>query len=181
MSESAQAIPINGSIGFNGSGSGTTSGGTSTLTFNNPLMTDMRTNDYLTAGVTAGTFVNFAPISWTGSGDGAMLIPGPQLEWSFTQAGTTFTFTLTSLQNASLGNDGVSLRGRGILTMSGAFNRDPTTGSFSVQGTGTNFTFTIVQASNTGIGPVPEGGSAIALLGIGVIGLEVLRRKFRTA
>ncbi len=183
MTESAQAIPINGSIGFNGSGFGSTSGGTSTLTFNNPMVVDIRQGDYGAAGanVPAGTPVNFAPISWTGQGTNAVLTPGPQLEWQFTANGTTFSFTLVSLSAATLSNGAVSLQGNGILTMSGAFNRDPTNGTFSVQGTGNNFTFTIVQASNTGIGPVPEGGSAIALLGMGVMGLEVLRRKLRKA
>ena len=183
ISESAQAVPINGSIGFNGSGFGSTSGPTSTLTFNNPMVVDIRVGDYSAAGanVPAGTPVNFAPISWTGSGNSAMLTPGPQLEWQFTANGTTFSFTLQSLQNASLVNGQVNLGGTGILTMTGAFNRDPTIGSFSVQGTGNNFTFTIVQASNTGIAGVPEGGSAIALLGMGLMGLEVLRRKFRSA
>jgi hypothetical protein len=148
------------------------------------MVVDIRQGDYAAAGanVPAGTPVNFAPISWTGSGNSAVLTPGPQLEWQFTANGTTFSFTLVSLQNASLTGGQVNLGGTGVLTMSGAFNRDPTNGTFSVQGTGNNFTFTIVQASNTGQGVgVPDGGSAIALLGMGVMGLEVLRRKLRSA
>jgi len=180
LSQSAQAVPINGSIGFNGSGSGTTTGATSTLTFNNPMTVDIRIGDY--AGIPVGTTANFAPISWTGSGNSAVLTSANSPEWTLTSGGTTYTFNLLSLTNASLQAGAVSLSGQGVATISGAINRDPTFATFSVQGTGNSFTFTIVQSSTSASGrAVPDGGSAIALLGAAVMGLEVLRRKLRAA
>ena len=181
MSQSAQAVPITGSIGFNGSGFGSQSGNQSTLTFNNPMMVDIRTGDYLS--VPGGTPANFAPIVWSGSGTSAMLLSNNSPEWTITTGGTTYSFNLLSLTSATMNNGAVSLQGTGIAFISGAINRDPTFATFSVQGTGNNFTFEIIQSSTT-TNPnqrVPDGGSAIALLGMGVMGLEVLRRKLRAA
>jgi hypothetical protein len=163
----ADGVPINGSIGFSGTAVGTQSGGTSTLTFNNPMSVTSSTGDY--SGVALGTPANWAPINWSGSGPGAILVPGPQVEWQFTANGTSFRFTLASLQSATMSSGAVNLHATGILTMTGAINRDPTNGTFNVQGTGNNFVFTIGQA-------VPETGSAVALLGLAVVGLEMLRR-----
>jgi hypothetical protein len=165
-----EAVPINGSIDFSGNASGTQNGATSTLTFANPRSVTSRTGDYL--GVPLGTTANWAPISWTGSGTNAVLTPGPQLEWQFTVNGTTYNFTLASLSSATMTSNMVSVVGSGILTISGAFNRDPTNGTFNVQGTGSNFVFSIGQS-------VPETGSAVALLAIASAGLESLRRKLR--
>ena len=168
-----EAIPINGSINFSGTAVGTQSGGTSTLTFNNPMLVTSRTGDYAAAGVPLGTPANWAPISWTGSGTGAALTPGAQLEWQFTSGGTTFQFTLIALQSATMTSNTLTLAGSGILTMNGAFNRDPTNGSFSFQATGNNFTFRIGQA-------VPESGSTIRFLPLALAGLELLRRRARS-
>jgi len=180
LSQSAQAVPINGSIGFNGSGFGSTSGGTSTLTFNNPMTVDMKFGDY--AGIPSGTTANFAPISFTGSGNTAVLTSSNSPQWTLTSGGTTYRFNLLSLTTATLASTTVSLSGQGVATISGAINRDPTFASFSVQGTGNSFTFTIIQSSTSASGQqVPDGGSAIALLGVAVMGLEVLRRKLRAA
>ncbi len=184
LSQSAEAAAINGSIGFNGSGFGSQSGGTSTLTFNNPMTVDIRTGDYGPSGgnVPMGTTANFAPIKWTGSGNSAVLTSSNSPEWIFTVAGTTYSFNLLSLTSATMTGGAVSLQGTGVSFITGAFNRDPTFATFSVQGTGNNFTFEIVQSSTSNSGQaVPDGGSAIALLGIGVMGLEVLRRKLRAA
>lgn len=178
MSQSAQAVPITGSIGFNGSGFGSQSGNQSTLTFNNPMFVDQRTGTYL--AIAAGTTANFAPIVWTGSGTNAMLISNNSPQWTITTGGNTYSFNLLSLTSATLNNGAVSLQGTGIAFATGF---EPTFATFSVQGTGNNFQFEIIQSSTT-TNPnqrVPDGGSAIALLGMGVMGLEVLRRKFRRA
>lgn len=182
ISQSAQAIPINGSIGFNGSGFGTQTGGTSTLTFNNPMTVDQHLGDY--SPIPSGTTANFAPISWTGTGTGAVLTSSNSPEWTITFNGTTYQFNLLSLTDATMNAAAgtVSLSGTGVATIAGAVNRDPTFANFSVQGTGNNFTFTIVQSSTSANGAaVPDGGSAIALLGVAVMGLEVLRRKLRAS
>ena len=185
ISVMAHAVPINGSIGFNGSGTGVGTGSPAgstggTLTFNNPMTVDIRIGDY--AGVPMGTTSNFLPISWTGNGAGAVLTSVNSPEWTFTSGGTTYTFNLLALSNASIGGGSVSLSGTGTASITGAINRDLTFASFSVQGTGNNFTFQIVQTSTTGSGQaVPEGGSAICLLGLGLMALVGARKKFLTA
>jgi VPDSG-CTERM motif len=194
ISQSAQAVPITGSIGFNGTGFGTQgSGGTpSSLTFNNPMTVDIRTGSY--ASVPMGTTANFSMIQWTGSGTSAVLFNPAQNspEWIFTinpggLGAVTYSFNLTQLTAAAINNGAVSLQGTGVAFITGtggntSFTRDPTFASFSVQGTGSNFTFEIVQTSTSANGiAVPDGGSAIALLGLAVMGLEVVRRKLRTA
>jgi hypothetical protein len=177
LSLTAQAAPIVGSIGFDGTGSGSTIAGTSTLTFGNPMTVGARIGDY--AGVTQPQTVVFAPISWTGSGLTAVLTSVNSPEWTFTQAGTTYSFSLLSLQDATMSQGAVSLSGSGISTISGVINRDATFATFSAQGTGNGFTFQIVQASNTSVGQaVPDGGSTVALLGLAIMGLAVVRRKF---
>jgi hypothetical protein len=184
LGESAQAIPINGSITFTGSGSGTQGGGTSTLTFN-PMMVSAGTFDY--SSIPPGMTVNFAPLTWSGAGNTAVLIspafPAPQ--WLFTLGGTTYQFSPLALTNAlmdtSLGT--LSLSGTGVAFITGTISRDPTPGTFSIQGVLDDFTYTVASAipsvCNTAPCPqVPEAGSSISLVVFAVTGLALLRRKW---
>lgn len=176
--QQAGATPINGSLGFfaTANSSGSVSSGTSTITFGNPVETSIAMGDY--SGVPALTMTNFASISWTGSGTSAVLTSSNTPEWTFTVAGITYSFDLLSLSSASLDANAVSLHGMGTAHITG---KDDTISSFAVEGTGGNFTFTIVQASNSSAGVVPDSGSAVALLGLGLLGLEVVRRKLASA
>ena len=69
---------------------------------------------------------------------------------------------------------------RGVGTVSGNGFEDTTARwAFSVQnaggGTGDFFSFSANTAS-----VVPDGGSAVALLGIGLVAIEFIRRKLRS-
>lgn len=158
--QNAHAVPINGSLGFNGSGSGSQAGGISTLTFNNSGTVDIRIGDYV--GIPSGTPVNFAPISWSGSGTSAVLTSSNSPQWTVTSGGVTYQFSLLSLVNATINpaTGTVSLSGRGTATISGAINRDPTSANFSVAGTGTNLTFNIVQSSSTASGMIVSSAAS---------------------
>jgi hypothetical protein len=77
----ARATQISGTIGFTSAphltgGHVGQSGGTTTVTFNNPMHVDFGTDDYTG---TTGSAVNFNPISWTGTGvrSGASLSVSP--------------------------------------------------------------------------------------------------------
>jgi hypothetical protein len=179
LSQSAHAVPISGSIGFHGGATITQAGGTSTLTFTNPLQVDIRMGDY--NGIPSGTPVALAPISWTGSGLSAVLVSNNSPEWTINFGGSIYQYSILALQAAFVDttSGAFSLQGAGFGTISGAINREPTSSTFSIQGIGSQVTFTIVQASGCGCGiprATPDGGSAIALLGLATAGLEVLRR-----
>jgi len=180
-----QATQISGTVGFT-SAANTTGGtftpalgGGGTVNFNNPLHVNFGTDDYGTVPV--GTDATFTSITFDSSGN---LTSTNVPEWTFTVAGTTYSFDLLSLSAASFhsGNpNALALMGEGTAHITGAINRDDTLATFALQGTGKGFTFTILQASNTAVPNVPEGGSALALLGLGLIAVEGLRRKFKLA
>jgi len=175
----ARATQISGTIGFTSAphltgGHIAQSGGTTTVTFNNPMHVDFSTDDYTG---TIGSAVNFNPISWTGTGASAVLTSSNSPEWSFTIGLTTYSFDLTHLTSASFGAgnpNAVALSGEGLAKITGF---DDTFATFSLQGTGKGLTFTILQASNTAVPNVPDSGSALALLGLGLIAIEGMRRK----
>ena len=175
----ASAVPITGSIGFAGSGGASFSGGatgsntgvTTTVSFGS-MSIAARNGTY--ASVPLGTPVTLQNFSFTGGGPGnnATLLT-PQTEWTFTIGATTYSFFFASLDPTSAGanQSAISLNGMGTLSVTGF---DTTTGSFAISGTGSGGSYSILFASNTAL---PDGGTAVALLGIALIGIEGLRRK----
>jgi hypothetical protein len=53
---------------------------------------------------------------------------------------------------------------------------EDTTANFALEATGNRLVFAILQPSNTAA-PAPDGGSTLALLGIGLVAVQALRRK----
>jgi len=173
---SAQATQINGTIGFtsapNTSGGFLVDngGGSFTLNFNNPLHVDFGNDDYTG---TVGADVNFASITFTNGGG---LTSANVPEWTFAVGGTTYSFDLLSLSTATFHNGNPSalvLMGDGVAHITGF---EDTNAIFALEATGTHLTFAILQPSNTAV-PAPDGGSTLALLGIGSVAVEALRRK----
>jgi hypothetical protein len=176
----AHAAMINGTVGFTSSpntpaGTATQSGGVTTIHFNNPLFVNFGTDDY---SGTSGQPVHFTDFSFTGTGTSASLGSSIVPEWTFSIGSTTYSFDLQNLVSGTFTPGRVSalsLQGEGIAHITGF---DDTEASFSLQGTGNHFTFTILQASTTAVGnAVPDGGSAMTLLGLGLVAVEVVRRK----
>jgi hypothetical protein len=136
----------------------------------------------LPTGSFTGTFGD--SVSWNAFGwnPGA---PVPSL-WSFSDAGTgyTYTFNLAGVTIKAQDNYFLNLLGAGTLTITGNGSPyDPTAGvwSFTISnplgGAHSNYTFSFANSQTT----VPDGGSAVALLGIALAGLEALRRRLRSA
>src|SRR5437868_9071918 len=178
----ANATLISGTVGFTSAANSTGGsftpafGGAGTVNFNNPLHVDFGTDDYATVPV--GTDVHFNSITFDGSGN---LTSTNVPEWTFTVGLTNYSFDLLSLSSASFHSgtpNALALMGEGTVHITGF---DDTTATFALQGTGKGFTFTILQASNTAVPGVPEGGSALALLGLGLVAVEGLRRKLKFA
>ncbi|HEV3410781.1 MAG TPA: VPDSG-CTERM sorting domain-containing protein, partial [Chthoniobacterales bacterium] len=153
----------------------------------NPMTVNSRGGDYL--GVPPGLLVDFAPISWIGQGNTAVLTSNNNPEWIFEHGGSTYRMSLLSLHQGTLNLAAgtVSLSGTGILFINGAIERDPSPATFDVQGFLHSLSFTVLTAGtcNINCGPpamlVPESGSAVALLALGVAALVLFRRKSRIA
>jgi hypothetical protein len=126
---------------------------------------------------TGGATVTFAAFTFSPA-----LSPNPVNPlWTFTSGADTYSFTLTSVGIALQNSSFLDLSGLGTLsiktTVGGANVFSPTTGNFTfdIQSSTGNpqdtFEFT---ASNAAL---PDGGWTVALLGIALGGIEVLRRK----
>ena len=88
-----------------------------------------------------------------------------------------FSFDLDTATIDTQNSHLLSITGTGTLSGAG-FDPTPGTWAFSAQSAAGihQASFTFSADTNTGPG-VPDGGSAVALLGIALVGLEGLRRK----
>jgi hypothetical protein len=178
--QQAGANQINGSVLFSGAAtvSGDSGPGTTTISFANPSWTVVSgLGNYSTFG-TPATFTSF---SFTGSGTGATL-SGPGIpQGTFTVGTLTYSFDLLALVNGITTSGTMAISGTGIAHITGL---DDTPISWTLAGSENNFTFDLSGSGTTPPGPgvpAPEGGSAVSLLGIALVGLEALRRRLRSA
>ena len=195
---------INGQIAFTGSGTiagtitesngvnsnGSNSNGINELEFNGqnfphgPLSVTNATGDFIPI---VGSQANFdLPIRWTGSGSSVTLLDvlpgvgGPA--WRILTADGNATGTLFSLKSVTFDEDSLTLIGRGTTQM---ISGDPlvlkdSAARIVIQGTGQDFTYNLTVVTTA---VIPEGGSGLGLLAMGLVGLgavEGLRRKIAT-
>jgi hypothetical protein len=177
FSQQAQAAPINGDIQFAGEVAFDT----------NSLATATRVVTWFDVFHNAG----FSTVT-SATGDLGGIAPGTQATmgqpWIFNPSTPTpglwsvggFTFDLLSATIVTQTAKALVIEGSGIVSGNGF---DPTAmdWSFTTQSSGgrTRTTFSF-SANGVAVG-VPDGGSAVALLGIALTGIEVLRRKRRRA
>ena len=202
--QQVEAIIVDGRVGgqtvLTGSGTitesnginsnGINSNGINELDFNGqffphgPLSVSSATGDFIP---TVGSQANFnLPIRWTGSGSSVNLLDvlpgvgGPG--WGVLIAGDGFaTGTFFSLQSVTFDEDSLTLIGRGTtqLTSGDPLVQKNSAARIVIQGTGQDFTYNLTVVTTA----VPEGGSGLGLLAIGLVGLvavEGLRRKIAT-
>jgi len=198
---------IKGQIQFTGSGTitesnginsnGINSNGINELDFNGqffphgPLSVTSATGDFIPA---VGSQANFnLPIRWTGSGSSVNLLDvlpgvgGPHWDIPIIGDGSA-TGTLFSLTSVTFNEDSLTLIGRGTTQI---ISSDPLLGdpfvlkhsaaTIVIQGTGQDFTYNNLTVVTTAV--IPDGGSGLGLLTIGLVGLvavEGLRRKIAT-
>ncbi len=200
---------VNGQIAFTGSGTitgtitesnginsnGINSNGINELEFNGqnfphgPLSVTSATGDFIPI---VGSQANFdLPIRWTGSGSSVTLLDvlpgvgGPA--WRILTADGNATGTLFSLKSVTFDEDSLTLIGMGTTQI---ISSDPSVGDplvlkhsaarIVIQGTGQDFTYNLTVVTTA---VIPEGGSGLGLLAIGLVGLgavEGLRRKIAT-
>ena len=169
----AMAIPITGSIGFTGTiadvGNWQTVNSITFLSAETECPGATCTGTY--GGVLDATPVTFAsPFNFGGA------LPINNL-WSFGPGGFAFDLLAITMPITRVGttdSGGLIIIGTGTLRATG-FDPTPGTFSFSANSTQTEFRF---GATNEAVAQVPDGGSTLGLLGLGLLGLSSIRRRF---
>jgi hypothetical protein len=171
FSQQAQATPINGNINFAGA----------VMFDTHSLLTATTVTSWINTHVEAGGTGDFASIPvntaatftapWVFDSGGGVGGPHPAL-WSV--AGFTFDLLSSTVTNRT--NTSLTVEGTGIVFGNG-FDPTQMTWAFTVQNAGgrTLTTFSFSANGNT----IPDGGSAVALFGLALSGIEILRRKLR--
>ncbi len=148
-----------------------------------PLSVTSATGDFIPIVGSQATFS--LAIRWTGSDSSVNLLDvlpgvgGPA--WSSPVAGANgfATGTLFSLKSVTFDEDSLTLIGRGTTQL---ISGDPLVLKHSaarivIQGTGEDFTYNNLTVVTTAL---PDGGSGLGLLAIGLVAVEGLRRKIAT-
>src|SRR5437763_4573276 len=173
------------------SSSGINSNGTNELDFNGqffphgPLSVTGATGDFIPVVGSQASF-NLA-IRWTGSGSSVTLLDvlpgvgGPAWDSPIAGANGFATGTFFSLKSVTFDEVSLTLIGRGAtqLTSGDPLVQKDSAARIVIQGTGQDFTYNLTVVTTA----VPEGGSGLGLLAIGLVGLvavEGLRRKITT-
>ena len=169
LSSAAQAAFIEGKIDFIGT----------TDLDSTELGSATQVDDWKTTlvSVATGDFSSiplFSPATFT---DGWTFNSGSTPLWT---AGI-FTFDLLSSSVLSQSSTFLNVVGSGTISAPG-YDPTPGTWSYSItnQGGGPSGTFSFV-GSTVADGAVPDGGTTVALLGVSLLGLHGVRRKFRKA
>ena len=170
FSQQAQAVPITGDIVTGGQ-----------ITFNGPLVTATQVTHWFSAGTHNDGFSTVFAVT----GDLATFISvldEAQMAqpWDFGSGGPQaglwsvggFTFDLASSTIVTQIPGFLNIEGVGTITGNGF---DPTQAQFTLTVTTLGSQLVFGAITNT----VPDGGSAVALLGLALIGIEGLRRKLR--
>src|SRR5438046_3354192 len=192
---------VSGQTTFTGSGtitessgissSGINSNGTNELDFNGqffphgPVSVTSATGDFIPI---MGSQANFnLAIRWTGSGSSVTLVDvvpgmeGPAWNAPIVGANGFATGTFFTLKSATFDEDSLTLIGMGTtqLTSGNPLVQKHSPARIVIQGTGQDFTYNLTVVTTA----VPEVGSTLGLLAIGLVGLvvvEALRRKIET-
>ena len=173
FSPDAQAVPVSGEVRFAGTAQ-VNAARTAFTSFSDVFVLPGANN---ATGDFAGT--NGAPVTMTPFQYNPFVGPVAPL-WTFTSGGSTFRFDLLNAVATQNDANFIVITGSGILRINGVINRDPTFGVYRLTANNSDNGFDFGFSSSTAA-VVPEGGSAIALLGVALLGVEVARRKLQRA
>lgn len=98
--------------------------------------------------------------------------------WTATSGPLTASFDLTGINIVIQNNTFLNISGSGMLNLTG---KDPTPGSFTFTVTENGGVFGFGSAATAKPRPVPEGGASLALIGLGLLGIEGARRRWMRA
>jgi len=169
---SAQAYAFSGTISFSGDMAQNTHKGVTTNHFMNPWFTNAGNTDAY-ASVPAGVSTTVMNFSFTGNNTlSPALVGGPIIsQWSFTFAGVTYSFDLEVLTSAFSTPGSIAESGTGTAHI----GTQTSSATWALDGTGSHFNFSATIHTTA----TPDGGSAVALLGIALAGIEGVRRVIR--
>ena len=147
-----------------------------------PLSVTDATDDFLPTVGSQATFN--LPIRWTGSDSSVHLLDvlpgvgGPAWTVPIIGASGFATATFFSLKSVEFDEDSLTLIGMGTTQL---VSGDPlilkhSAAKIVIQGTGQDFTYDLTVVTTA----VPEGGSGLGFLAIGLVAVEGLRRKIAT-
>ena len=197
--QQVEAIVVDGRVGgqvvLTGNGTITESSGISSSGINGSGINELDFNGQLfphgPLSVTGATD-DFAPvmgsqatfdlaIRWTGSDSSVTLLDvlpgagGPAWNAPILGANGFATGTFFTLKSATFDEDSLTLIGMGTtqLTSGNPLVQKHSPAMIVIQGTGQDFTYNLTVVTTA----VPEGGSGLALLAIGLVAVEGLRRK----
>jgi hypothetical protein len=147
-----------------------------------PLSVTGATDDFAPVLGSQATF-NLA-IRWTGSGSSVTLLDvlpgmgGPAWNAPIPGANGFATGTFFTLKSATFDENSLTLIGMGTtqLTSGDPLVQKHSPAMIVIQGTGQDFTYDLTVVTTA----VPEGGSGVGLLAIGLVAVEGLRRKIVT-
>jgi hypothetical protein len=170
------------------SSNGINSNGINELDFNGqlfphgPLSVTGATDDF--APVMGSQAIFNLAIRWTGSGSSVTLLDvvpgmgGPAWNAPIVGANGFATGTFFTLKSATFDEDSLTLIGIGTtqLTSGDPLVQKHSPAGIVIQGTGQDFTYDLTVVTTA----VPDGGSGLGLLAIGLVAVEGLRRKIAT-
>jgi hypothetical protein len=166
----AVAVPISGSIGFNGTP--TVTGGSSfatstTITSYTDTTVAGGSMSGAYAGIPATTAVTFNPFQYN-----TPVVPVTPL-WTFVFGGLTYSLdALTMVSQFSSLTNTWNIAGTGTARITG-FDATPGTYTFTLTNAGAAFSF----ASTATASRVPDGGTTALMVGFSVLALGLLARK----
>jgi hypothetical protein len=166
-----QAQAFSGAIEFFGSANASGPSDTSldTIHFINPWQTLAGTGSYST--VPLGTSATLNNFSFIGDGTAATLAGPDNSIWRFTVGPTTYSFDLLTLTNGHVSAGAMAFTGTGIVHI--GLNTMPA--AFALQGAGSGFKFKL-SSSTTATTSVPDGGTTVSMLGLGLMLIGLVRR-----
>lgn len=175
------AVPVTGAINFAGNVNlNNSSAGNSTMvtgwhglgTGGNPQVQG-----------SSGSFATFAPPGTTATFFAPWSFNSGPIPAFWTAGGFTFNLISSIMESQGFGPGGlgfVTAGGTGMISGNG-FTPTSGTWSFSTQDPGTPGTGGLTFSFSAGTNALPEGGTTLALLGIALIGVELVRRKMTVA
>lgn len=170
LASQAKAVQIHGSIDFAG-----------TAHFNAPLATATQVTSFSNAHVefAEGDFATFTTTNQAVAIT-APYVFNPSTSYSPLWAVGGFVFNLDQSTIMTQNQFGLVITGTGTL-MGNGFDHTAGTWAFSSQNPSGRPRSTFSFSAGTDAMPVPEGGSAVALLGMGLVVVEGVRRKIAAA
>ena len=166
LSTSVAAIPIVGNIGFSGTWTPTGGVGIGDATgvqIDSAAVQGTPTGDYAAAGIVDGGAVTYMDFTFSP-------FVGPIVDlWKVVTGGGDFTFQLNSLSIDLQNNATLALSGTGVVSSTIA-GLDNSFGTWTWNGSGGGGSFTWSSQN------LPEPG-VLGLLGLGLVGIGLLRRR----